>query len=211
MNDPGLRAAGRAEVTNEDLLELSCDVLALAALEDQITAENAPPAGADHCGGRERPDLARGGRDPGRARDSAASRHPHQRWGCDGLYFEWVQDIGRLFWTREEIRAKLAEKLSDAFDRVWALGQDRGYRSGRRRSSPASAMSRRRSRREASSRDGPTPGGRTSPHRSCAGRDVPGAGRPWRRARGVGGRASASAARRCALSTSRKTSGSSAG
>jgi glutamate dehydrogenase/leucine dehydrogenase len=32
-----------------------------------------------------------------------------------------VQDIGRLFWDREEIRARLAEKLNDAFDRVWEL------------------------------------------------------------------------------------------
>jgi glutamate dehydrogenase/leucine dehydrogenase len=36
-----------------------------------------------------------------------------------------VQDLGRLFWTREEIRAKLQEKLSDAFDRVWDLAADR--------------------------------------------------------------------------------------
>ena len=40
-------------------------------------------------------------------------------------YFEWVQDIGRLFWTRDEIRAKLAEKLSDAFDQVWNLAEER--------------------------------------------------------------------------------------
>ena len=40
-------------------------------------------------------------------------------------YFEWVQDLGRLFWTRDEIRAKLAEKLSDAFDRVWELAEER--------------------------------------------------------------------------------------
>ena len=39
-------------------------------------------------------------------------------------YFEWVQDLGRLFWTRNEIRARLADKLTDAFDRVWALSAD---------------------------------------------------------------------------------------
>ena len=37
-----------------------------------------------------------------------------------------MQDLGRLFWTREEIRARLAEKLGDAFDRVWELAHDRG-------------------------------------------------------------------------------------
>ena len=45
--------------------------------------------------------------------------------GVTVSYFEWVQDLGRLFWTRDEIRAKLAEKLSDAFDRVWDLAEER--------------------------------------------------------------------------------------
>ena len=39
--------------------------------------------------------------------------------GVTVSYFEWVQDLGRLFWDREEIRSKLEDKLSDAFDRVW--------------------------------------------------------------------------------------------
>jgi glutamate dehydrogenase (NAD(P)+) len=45
--------------------------------------------------------------------------------GVTVSYFEWVQDLGRLFWTRDEIRAKLAAKLSDAFDRVWDLAEAR--------------------------------------------------------------------------------------
>jgi glutamate dehydrogenase (NAD(P)+) len=36
---------------------------------------------------------------------------------------EWVQDLGRLFWTRDEIRYRLADKLNDAFDRVWELSE----------------------------------------------------------------------------------------
>jgi len=36
-------------------------------------------------------------------------------------YFEWVQDLSRLFWDRDEIRRRLAEKLGDAFGRVWKL------------------------------------------------------------------------------------------
>jgi glutamate dehydrogenase (NAD(P)+) len=36
-----------------------------------------------------------------------------------------VQDLGRLFWGRDEIRAKLAEKLNDAFDRVWEIADER--------------------------------------------------------------------------------------
>jgi len=41
--------------------------------------------------------------------------------GVTVSYFEWVQDLGRLFWERDEIREKLAEKLNDAFDRVWEI------------------------------------------------------------------------------------------
>jgi len=46
--------------------------------------------------------------------------------GVTVSYFEWVQDLGRLFWTRDEIRARLAEKLADAFDRVWNLSDEKG-------------------------------------------------------------------------------------
>jgi glutamate dehydrogenase (NAD(P)+) len=41
-------------------------------------------------------------------------------------YFEWVQDLGRLFWDRAEIRARLEEKLGDAFDRVWNRAEAEG-------------------------------------------------------------------------------------
>ena len=35
-----------------------------------------------------------------------------------------MQDLGRLFWDRREIRRKLADKLHDAFDRVWDLADE---------------------------------------------------------------------------------------
>ena len=43
--------------------------------------------------------------------------------GVTVSYFEWVQDLGRLFWDRDEIRSRLADKLGDAFDRVWELSE----------------------------------------------------------------------------------------
>jgi glutamate dehydrogenase (NAD(P)+) len=114
-------------ITNEELLELECDVLVLAAREDQITAENAPNVRARM--------IAEGANGPTSLEADAilALRGitvlPDILTNAGGVtvsYFEWVQDLGRLFWTRDEIRAKLAEKLSDAFDRVWDLAEGRG-------------------------------------------------------------------------------------
>ena len=45
--------------------------------------------------------------------------------GVTVSYFEWVQDLGRLFWDRDEIRSRLADKMADAFDRVWWLSEER--------------------------------------------------------------------------------------
>jgi len=118
--------AGR-RITNDELLELECDVLVLAAREDQISAENAPRIRARL--------IAEGANGPTSIEADAvlAARGvpvlPDILTNAGGVtvsYFEWVQDLGRLFWTRDEIRAKLAEKLSDAFDRVWDLADQRG-------------------------------------------------------------------------------------
>src|SRR5919198_1027669 len=38
-------------------------------------------------------------------------------------YFEWVQDIQRFFWDRDEIRARLADLMGDALSRVWELSE----------------------------------------------------------------------------------------
>jgi glutamate dehydrogenase (NAD(P)+) len=113
-------------LSNEELLELDCDVLVLAAREDQVTADNAPRLRARM--------IAEGANGPTSLEADAVLRErgipvlPDILTNAGGVtvsYFEWVQDLGRLFWTREEIRAKLAEKLSTAFDRVWDLAEDR--------------------------------------------------------------------------------------
>jgi glutamate dehydrogenase (NAD(P)+) len=113
-------------VSNAELLELPCDILVLAALEDQITGENAPRL--------ETRLIAEGANGPidNEADAILAERGilvlPDVLTNAGGVtvsYFEWVQDLGRLFWTRDEIRARLAEKLGDAFHRVWDLAHDR--------------------------------------------------------------------------------------
>ena len=117
---------GVQHVSNSELLELPCEVLVLAALEDQLTAENAPRIEARM--------VAEGANGPTSIEADAilAERGilvlPDVLTNAGGVtvsYFEWVQDLGRLFWTRDEIRARLAEKLGDAFDRVWNLAGEK--------------------------------------------------------------------------------------
>ncbi len=114
-------------VTNEELLELPCDILVLAALEDQVTDENAPRVKAQM--------VAEGANGPLSLEADAifAERGvpvlPDILANAGGVtvsYFEWVQDLGRLFWDRDDIRARLADKMGDAFDRVWELSEARG-------------------------------------------------------------------------------------
>jgi glutamate dehydrogenase (NAD(P)+) len=114
-------------ITNDELLELECDVLVLAAREDQLTSENASRVRARM--------IAEGANGPTTIEADAilAERAipvlPDVLTNAGGVtvsYFEWVQDLGRLFWTRDEIRAKLAAQLSDAFDRVWELSDEAG-------------------------------------------------------------------------------------
>ena len=120
-----LDASATAQEAGE-LLELPCDVLVLAALEDQLTSENA--------GRIDTKLIAEGANGPTSIEADAilwARGIPvlpdilTNAGGVTVSYFEWVQDLGRLFWTRDEIRAKLAEKLANAFDRVWDLAEER--------------------------------------------------------------------------------------
>jgi glutamate dehydrogenase (NAD(P)+) len=114
-------------ITNEELLELECDILVLAAREDQVHADNARRLRCRM--------IAEGANGPTSLEADAilAERGvlilPDILTNAGGVtvsYFEWVQDLGRLFWDRDEIRAKLQAKLDDAFDRVWDISDERG-------------------------------------------------------------------------------------
>ncbi len=113
-------------ISNDELLELPCDILVLAAREDQVTERNAGRIQARL--------IAEGANGPTSLEGDAilSSRGipilPDILTNAGGVtvsYFEWVQDLGRLFWGREEIRGKLEEKLNDAFDRVWDVAAER--------------------------------------------------------------------------------------
>ena len=113
-------------VSNEQLLELECDILVLAARENQVTDANAHRLNCRL--------IAEGANGPiSLEADAILSARaipvlPDILTNAGGVtvsYFEWVQDLGRLFWGRDEIRAKLAEKLNDAFDRVWDVSTEK--------------------------------------------------------------------------------------
>jgi glutamate dehydrogenase (NAD(P)+) len=111
-------------MTNEELLELPCDLLVLAALEEQVTGENASRVKARM--------IAEGANGPTTVEADAilvergVTVLPDILTNAGGVtvsYFEWVQDLGRLFWDRDDIRSKLADKMGDAFERVWELAE----------------------------------------------------------------------------------------
>jgi glutamate dehydrogenase (NAD(P)+) len=116
-----------ARISNEELLELPCDILIVAAREDQLTAENAGRVHAKL--------IVEGANGPTTLEADAifAERGipvvPDILANAGGVtvsYFEWVQDLGRLFWDRDEIRLKLADKMMDAFDRVYSVSEEKG-------------------------------------------------------------------------------------
>jgi glutamate dehydrogenase (NAD(P)+) len=110
---------GGEGIENPQLFELDVDVLVPAALENQITLENAPKIKAKV--------VAEGANGP---TTPEAHRHLHERGvfvipdilanagGVTTSYFEWVQDRHGYFWTEEEVNNRLEAKMVEAFNDV---------------------------------------------------------------------------------------------
>jgi glutamate dehydrogenase (NAD(P)+) len=109
--------SGADSISNADLLTLPCDVLVPAALERQITAEN---AGKIQCR-----ILAEGANGPTTPEaDAILAQRPEifvipdilcNSGGVIVSYFEWVQDLQSFFWGEGEIMDKLYRILEGAF------------------------------------------------------------------------------------------------
>jgi glutamate dehydrogenase (NAD(P)+) len=107
-------------ITNEQVLLTPCDVLVPAAMERQITGEN---AGRIRCR-----ILAEGANGPTTPEaDAILSKRadifvlPDILCNAGGVvvsYFEWVQDLQSFFWSETEIMEKLYRILDEAYDRV---------------------------------------------------------------------------------------------
>jgi glutamate dehydrogenase (NAD(P)+) len=125
--------SNEAVIDPSDILLQPCDVLVPAAVERVITAEN---AGRLRC--RVLAEGANGPTTP-EADEVLAQRReeifviPDILCNAGGVivsYFEWVQDLQRLFWSETEVNDRLEHLLEGAFVRVTRRAAERktGYR-----------------------------------------------------------------------------------
>ncbi|WP_297552652.1 glutamate dehydrogenase [Thermococcus sp.] len=107
---------GTQNITNEELLELEVDILAPAAIEGVITKENADKVKAKIVA-----EVANGPVTPEAdeiLHEKGVLQIPDFLCNAGGVtvsYFEWVQNINGFYWTVEETRKKLDDKMTKAF------------------------------------------------------------------------------------------------
>jgi glutamate dehydrogenase (NAD(P)+) len=115
---------GTTSIDNDGLIGLDCDVLVLAALEGQVTADNAAQVRARV--------LAEGANGPVTtdADPILAERGvvvvPDILCNAGGVvvsYFEWVQNLQSHAWTADEVAARLQDVLGRAYDSVRDLSR----------------------------------------------------------------------------------------
>ena len=107
------------KITNAELLATPCDILIPAALESQITEDNASSIRA-----RIVAEGANGPTTPAADRILAERKVfliPDVLANAGGVtvsYFEWVQGIQELFWTEEEVNTRLKGIMTRSFAEV---------------------------------------------------------------------------------------------
>ncbi|MGG3019095.1 Glu/Leu/Phe/Val dehydrogenase [Geobacillus stearothermophilus] len=113
-------------ISNKELLELDCDILVPAAIENQITAENAPRIKASIVV------EAANGPTTLEATEILTQRGillvPDVLASAGGVtvsYFEWVQNNQGYYWTEEEVEQRLEKVMVKAFNNVYEMAQTR--------------------------------------------------------------------------------------
>jgi len=120
------REIGAEEISNAELLELDCDILVPAALENQIRLEDAPRLGCrmvvEGANGPVTPeaDEVLGDRGIFVVPDILANAG-----GVTVSYFEWVQNVQELMWSEDEVSDRLQRTMARAFGEVLAVARDR--------------------------------------------------------------------------------------
>ena len=122
-----LKGVKDAEViTDAELLELDCDILAPCALEQVITEENASRIKASIiCEGANGPVTPAG---DAILEEKGVLVLPDVLANAGGVvvsYFEWVQGLQEYFWKEVEVNAKLNDIMSRAFDETWDVADKR--------------------------------------------------------------------------------------
>ena len=111
---------GTRQITNAELLELDVDLLVPAALENQLTGENAERVKAQVI-----VEVANGPTTPEADRILDAKgvlAVPDILANAGGVtvsYFEWLQNRSGDHWTLERVRERLAEQMSSAFEGIY--------------------------------------------------------------------------------------------
>ena len=116
---------GTETVTNAQLLELPCDILIPAALENQITERNATRIQArliiEAANGPTTPEADR------ILNDRGVTIVPDILANAGGVtvsYFEWVQDLQRFFWAEDEINHRLEAIMTRSFEATWHKAEE---------------------------------------------------------------------------------------
>ena len=118
---------GVTPVSNRELLEIPCDILAPCATAGQITKENAPRVRCRI--------LAEGANGPTTLEaDEILARNKvflipdvlGNAGGVTASYFEWVQDTQKFFWDLDEVNRQLKRIMTEAFREVLALAHEKG-------------------------------------------------------------------------------------
>ncbi len=110
---------GAQEVDNKALLELPCDILIPAALEDQITAANAAKIQAKViCEGANGPTSIEGEKILDERGIIVIPDILANAGGVTVSYFEWVQDRMGYFWREDVVNERLEDVLVPSFHEV---------------------------------------------------------------------------------------------
>ncbi|MFJ7935769.1 Glu/Leu/Phe/Val dehydrogenase [Sporosarcina sp. NPDC096371] len=113
-------------ITNQELLELDCDILVPAAIANQITEKNAHNVKAkivvEAANG---PTTAEGTKILSERGILLVPDVLASAGGVTVSYFEWVQNNMGYYWTEEEVREKMTKKMVDAFENVYTVATTR--------------------------------------------------------------------------------------